>query len=105
MGQTQFVGSKFGICGGFEWVRSSILVGEPRFGSVRISVCPDLGMFQVKQVRSWGFLEGFEVRFWWTNLGSGEYEVRPVKFKAHSKIVIFGFDPTLQWTAGTGNRV
>ena len=28
-----------------------------------------------------GFLEGFKVRFWWMNLGSSEFEVRPVKFK------------------------
>ena len=32
--QTQFVGSEFGIFGGFGWVRSLVLVGEPGFGRV-----------------------------------------------------------------------
>ena len=32
-----FVGSEFGIFGGFGWVRSSVLVGEPGFGGVRSS--------------------------------------------------------------------
>ena len=30
-----FVGSEFGIFGGFGWVRSSVLVGKPGFGRVR----------------------------------------------------------------------
>ena len=29
-----FVGSEFGIFGGFGWVRSSVLVGKARFGRV-----------------------------------------------------------------------
>ena len=33
-GRTQFVGSEFGIFGGFGWVHSSVLVGEPGFRSV-----------------------------------------------------------------------
>ena len=37
LGRTQFVGSEFGIFGGFGWVRSSVLVGEPGFGRVRSS--------------------------------------------------------------------
>ena len=37
LGRTQFVGSEFGNFGGFEWVRSSILVGEPGFERVRSS--------------------------------------------------------------------
>ena len=32
-----FVGSEFGIFGGFGWVRSSVLVGKPGFGMVRSS--------------------------------------------------------------------
>ena len=32
-----FVGSEFGIFGGFGWVRSSVLVGEPGFERVRSS--------------------------------------------------------------------
>ena len=39
-----FVGSEFGIFGGFGWVRSSILVDKPGFGKVRSSVFPDLGL-------------------------------------------------------------
>ena len=31
------MGSEFGIFGGFGWVRSSVLVGEPGFGRVRSS--------------------------------------------------------------------
>ena len=37
LGRTQFVGSEFGIFGGFEWVRSSVLVGELGFERVRSS--------------------------------------------------------------------
>ena len=37
LGRTQFVGSEFGNFGGFEWVRSSILVGEPGFERVQSS--------------------------------------------------------------------
>ena len=37
LGRTQFVGSEFGNFGGFKWVRSSILVGEPGFERVRSS--------------------------------------------------------------------
>ena len=32
-----FVGSEFEIFGGFGWVRSSVLVGEPGFGRVQSS--------------------------------------------------------------------
>ena len=32
-----FVGSEFGIFGGFGWVRSSVLVGKPGFERVRSS--------------------------------------------------------------------
>ena len=35
LGRTQFVGSKFGIFGGFEWVRSSIMVDKPGFRRVQ----------------------------------------------------------------------
>ena len=35
LGQTQFLGSEFGIFGGFGWVHSSVLVGEPGFERVR----------------------------------------------------------------------
>ena len=37
LGRTQFVGSEFGIFGGFGWVCSSVLVGKPGFGRVRSS--------------------------------------------------------------------
>ena len=35
LGRTQFVGSEFGIFGGFGWVCSSVLVGELGFGRVQ----------------------------------------------------------------------
>ena len=44
LGQTQFVGSEFGIFGGFGRVHSSVLVDEPGFGRVRSSVFPNLGL-------------------------------------------------------------
>ena len=44
LSQTQFVGSEFGIFGGFEWVLSLILVDNPGFGRVQSSVFPDLGL-------------------------------------------------------------
>ena len=37
-----FVGSEFGIFGGFGWVHISVLVDEPGLGRVRSSVYPDL---------------------------------------------------------------
>ena len=70
LGQTQFVGLKFWIFGGFGRVRSLVLVDKPEFKKVRSSVFPDLGLgldfspFPAEQVRSLGFLEGFKVRFW-----------------------------------------
>ena len=42
LGQTQFVGSKFGFFGGFELVRSSALVDKTGFGRVRSSGFLDL---------------------------------------------------------------
>ena len=78
----------FRIFGGFGWVHSSVLVDEPGF---RLQIGsnfnfsgfgPGFGPFLAEQVRSLGFLEWFEVQFWWTNLGLNEFEVRPVKFEA-----------------------
>ena len=72
----------------FGWVHSSVLVNEPGFRRVPSSVFPDLGldlahfwlnMFKVRAF--WRGLSGFEVRFWWTNLGSNELEIRPIKFE------------------------
>ena len=63
LGRTQFVGSEFGIFGGFEWVRSS------------------------------GFLQGsdgFVVRYWLANLGLEGFEVRPLGFKAVRSSLILG---------------
>ena len=89
LGQIQLVGSKFGIFGGFGWVRSSALVDEPGFGKVRSSGLLDLRLdsahfrlnkFEV-QAFWWGS-NGFKVRVWRTNLGSKEFKVRHVKFEA-----------------------
>ena len=89
LGRTQFVGSKFGIFGGFGWVRSSIWVDEPGFRRVRSSVFPNLvlGLTYIwpNKFEVWTICrgsKGFKVRFWWTSLGSKEFEVRPVKFEA-----------------------
>ena len=85
-GRSQFVDSKFEIYGGFGYVRSSILVDKPgvqkgsKFGFSRFG--SGFRLFLARQVQSSGFLKGFEVQFWWTNLGLSEFEVRPVKFKA-----------------------
>ena len=53
------MGSKFGIFGGFGWVRSSVLVDEPGFGRVRSSVFPDLGLglagFWPNRFEVWAF--------------------------------------------------
>ena len=84
-----FVGSELGIFGGFGWVHSSVLVYESGFRRVRSLVFPDqeLGLARFRpnrfEVRAfWRASNGFEVRFWWTYLGSSEFEVRPVKFEA-----------------------
>ena len=53
------------------WFCSSILVDEPgcsKFGFSGFG--PVFGPFLADQVQSLGFLEGFEVQFWCTNLGS-----------------------------------
>ena len=66
LGQTQFVGSDFGIFGEFGWVHSSVLVDKLGFGRFGFSgFGPGFGLFLAEQVRSGGFLEGncFEVRF------------------------------------------
>ena len=53
-GGTQFVGSKFGIFGGFWWVRSSILVDKPELGRVLkfglSGFGPWLGLFLAEEV-------------------------------------------------------
>ena len=58
MDQTQLMGLEFGIFGGFWWVRSSVLVDKP--SSVFPYLGLDFGPFLDEQVRSSGFLEGFE---------------------------------------------
>ena len=68
------------------WVRggvhSSVLIDEPEFGP-----------FMAEKVRCLSFLEGFktsnefEIRFWWANLGSSEFEVQPVKFDRNTNSI------------------
>ena len=66
LGQTQVIGSKFGIFGVFRWVHSLILVKKTGFSRVRSSVLMDLGQglvrFLADQVQSSGFLEWFQKR-------------------------------------------
>ena len=76
------MGSKFRIFGEFDWVCSSALVDKPGFGRVRSSGFLDLSLgsvhFQLNKfkVRAfWRGSNGFEVRFWWTNLGLSEFKV------------------------------
>ena len=65
-----------------------VLVDEPRFGRVRNSVFPVLGLVFRKFVPSlymgseFGIFGGFEVWFWQMNLGLSEFEVLPVMFEA-----------------------
>ena len=112
LGRTQFVGSEFGIFGGFGWVRSSVLVGEPGFGRVRSS--------DLRFGESWrpynliifskmfivvGFVGsefGIFGGFGWVRssvlVGKPGFErVRSStsRVRSSSKFVIFGFDPTL----------
>ena len=64
-------------------VHSLILLEEPGFKRVQIIfVCLDLGMgsahfwlnrFKVQAF--WRGSKGFEIQFWWMNLGSIEFEV------------------------------
>ena len=85
----KFVGSEFGILeglGGFTirfWYTNLVLEG------FSCSVFPDLGLSLAHflpnriEVRDfWRGLNGFEVQFWCMNLGSSEFKVWPVKFKA-----------------------
>ena len=66
-----------------------ILVDKPGFRGVQSSVFRDLGLglarfwlnrFEVQAF--WRGSSGFEVQFWWTNLGLSEFKVQPVKFEA-----------------------
>ena len=87
--------SEFRIFVRFGWVRSSVLVDQPGFGSKKgqkfsfSGFGPRFGPFLAEQVRSSSFFEGFkwvrtsEVQFWWTNLGLSESELRSVKFEFH----------------------
>ena len=54
VGSNPVRGSEFGIFGGFGWVRSSVMVGEPGFGRVRSST---------SRVRSSSKLEVFSKMF------------------------------------------
>ena len=81
--------SKFEIIVGFRWVHTFILVDKPEFGRVQTLVFPDLGLgpthFWLKRFEvwvSWRRSKGFEVQFWWMNLGLSEFEGQPVKFEA-----------------------
>ena len=86
MGQTQFVCSEFGIFVGFMWVRSSVLLDEPGLGRVQSLGFSDFGLDS-----AFSRLNRFEVRFWWRmNLGSSEFEVRPVRFDAVRSSLYFG---------------
>ena len=65
------------------------MVDDPGFGRVQSLVFLDLGLglahFWPNRFEVWAFWRGsngFEVRFWWTNLGLSEFKVRPVKFEA-----------------------
>ena len=52
LGWTQFVGLEFGIFGGFGWVHSLVLVGEPGFRRVQSS---DLGFGKPNFWLTWFF--------------------------------------------------
>ena len=86
LGRIRFVGSKFGIFGGFGWVRHLALADDPGFGRVRSSGFLDmsLGMahFRLNRFEVRALSNGFKVRFWQTNLSSSEFEVQHVKLKA-----------------------
>ena len=68
--------------GGFWRPQPSILVQEPGFGKIRISVFPDLGLglahFYLNRFEVLAFgrgLKGFEVWFCWMNLASSDYAI------------------------------
>ena len=85
----QFMGSKFGIFGGFGWVCSSVLVDEPGFRRVWSSFFSRFGLGSTHSGQTGmkfglfgGVQMGLKFGFWRMNLGSSEFEVQPVKFKA-----------------------
>ena len=101
LGQTGFMGSEFGIFGGFWWVCGSVLVGKPGFG--RASRVRSSSQFEVfsKMFMYCSWVPGF-VGFGWVcssvlvgkpgfeRVGRSTFRVR-----SSSKFVIFGFNPTL----------
>ena len=77
------------------WIRKGTKFSFSGFG-------PEFVLFLTKRFEVHAFRKGyngFEVRFWRMNLGSSEFEVRSVKFKAGRSLLnipsLFVFDPTL----------
>ena len=85
----------FGL-GFFGWlICRMVLIDE--WTRVRTSICTDLDMcsahFSPNMFEVWAFWRGmsrFEVQFWWTNLGSSEFGVWPVKFEEVRSSLYFG---------------
>ena len=82
LGLTQFLGLECSIFGVFGRVCSSVLVDKTGFKRVQSSVFQDLVLgsthFWPNRFNVWAFwrgLNGFEVQFWWMNLGSSEFKV------------------------------
>ena len=87
-----------GFLEGFGWVHSLVLVDEPGFEKAQSSVFPDLGLglacFWLNRFKLqdfWRGSNGFKVQFWWTNLGSSEFEIWPIKFEAAGSALYLGW--------------
>ena len=109
LGRTQFVGSEFGIFGGFGWVRSSVLVGKLGFGRVRSSTSRVRSSSKLEVFSKMFIVVGFVgsefgifVGFGWVRssvlvgeLGFGRVRSSTSRVRSSSEFVTFGFDPTL----------
>ena len=84
--RTQFMGTKFGIFGGFgytTWICNPILLDETGFGKSQVFL--DLGCFEIVQ------------RFGQRNIGQNSFEVRYISSSMQFEILnVFGFDPIIR---------
>ena len=105
-GRTLFIGSEFGIFGGFGWVCSSVLVDEPGFGRVRSSVFTELNLclacFGLNRFHIQAFWRGSKFSFefdGFTNIKMFLFEIILILVLNDVFTTIFIFSISQHWKA------